>query len=303
MNRPFPEPIKIKGAFPEIFNMNDLQGLTKINSESGFMNDYTERIQTVIQKRRQHLGDNARRFISRIYKDGLGKYVDRIAAIGFTGQASVLDAGCGFGQWSLALASKNNRVHACDISKQRVALVNHLAMDLGQANLDVSVSSLNSLPFADASFDAVFCYGVIHALPWRTTIEEFKRVLRPDGKLYFTANGLGWYIFLFQEEYNKAKDYDPKKVAANALLDTLNYDREGVYRPGMNIILEPDSLRGELSAMAFRDIMISGEGGLHLDKGAQKPEPFFKSEYFGLLGVFECMCTLSTTEPLPSQLL
>jgi SAM-dependent methyltransferase len=303
INRPFPESSKnTKHAFPKNIIISDWHVLSKINREAALMNDYAKRIESVIQKRQQNLGDNAQRFISRVYRDGLQKYINRIAAIGFTGQSSMLDAGCGFGQWSLALASKNIRVHACDISKQRVEFVNHLVTDMGLDNLDVSLSSLNSLPFPDASFDAIFCYGVIHALPWRATLEEFKRVLKPGGKLYFTANGLGWYIFLFQEEYNKAKDYDPKKVAANALLDTLNYDREGVYRPGMNIIIEPDCLQVELNSLAFHDIMVSGEGSLHLDKEAEKPEPFFESKYYGMLGVFECMCTLATDEPVPQQL-
>lgn len=255
------------------------------------MNMDVERIQQVLQRFKNALNDNDWKFINRVYGEGIQKYADRIAAIGFTDKARVLDAGCGFGQWSLALAACNGQVSACDISPLRIEVLQDMTVELGLGNLDASVSSLDALPFPDASFDAIFCYGVVNSLPWRTTFLEFKRLLAPGGKLYFTFNELGWYVFLWKEEYNKARDYDPRLLAAQSLLHTLGYDREGLHEPGLNVILDQHDLKHELERMSFQDIHISHEGGLHLERSAPAPKPFFQAQYYGLPGTFECFCS------------
>jgi SAM-dependent methyltransferase len=235
------------------------------------------------------IGHNDQLFLQRIYGEGLMKYQDRLNAIGFSKHDHVLDAGCGYGQWSLALAEMNSKVTSCDISPLRIDLLSNLTKDLGVANLDLTVSGIDAMPYPDKCFDAVFCYGVIFLTPWRKSLAELARVLKPDGKLYVNANGLGWYIFLWKEEHNKADDYDPRSIAAQAFGDTLRYDREGVYKPGMNLIIEPKLMQTELLRLGFQGIKCSSEGSLHLNKLFDAPKPFFKGEYFGQTGVFE-MC-------------
>ena len=46
-----------------------------------------------------------------------------------------LDAGCGFGQWSLALASLNERVNACDVSQLRVDFLSDMVRQLDVTNV------------------------------------------------------------------------------------------------------------------------------------------------------------------------
>jgi SAM-dependent methyltransferase len=249
--------------------------------------DIRQAISHAILNNRERIGRNDALFLSRIFGDGIGKYVERVQAIGFANYECVLDAGCGFGQWSLALAQVNQSVSACDISSLRIDVVGEVAKELAVTNIDLCVCGIDSLPYAAASFDAVFCYGVIFLTPWRKTLSELTRVLKPGGTLYVNANGLGWYMFLWQEEHNMADDYDPKAVAARTLFDTLRYDREGHYEPGMNFLIEPLDLENELRQLGFTNIQTDHEGCLHLDANSPKAKPFFKGEYCGQVGVYE----------------
>ena len=125
----------------------------------------------------------------------------------------------------LLLCTLNNHVYSCDISLSRINFLQYLQKELGIENLSSCQSQINPLPYPSSTFDAVFCYGVIFLTKWKDTLKEFYRVLKPDGKIYVNANGLGWYIFLWNTEHNKTEDYDPKKVAANTFKETICYQR------------------------------------------------------------------------------
>ena len=230
-------------------------------------------------------------FVRRVYAEGIQKYVDRLSALGFGGKEIVLDAGCGFGQWSLALSLLNDCVESCDVSPVRVQFLREVAVLYGRNNITAQVCPVEVMPYPDSSFDAVFCYGTIFLTPWRKSLAELLRVLKPGGLLYVNANGLGWYIFLWDKEYNKADDYDPKAIAARAFVDTLAYERHGVYEPGMNLLIDPEDLKEQLLALSFDHIRIAGEGQLHLDHSVPAPIPFFHAEYKSQLGVYEIVAS------------
>lgn len=49
----------------------------------------------------------------------------------------------------------------------------------------VEQGDVTRLPFADGSYDAVFCYHLLHhADDWRAAVAEAARVLRPGGRFY-----------------------------------------------------------------------------------------------------------------------
>lgn len=230
---------------------------------------------------------NDKAFFRRVFSRRMAEYINRVRAIGFSGLDCVLDAGCGFGQWSLALATVNNNVVACDSSPVRVEILRSLAGALKLPNIEVAQAALPSLPYRDAMFDAAFCYGVIFLTPWRRSLEELRRVLKPGGQLYITANDIGWYNFLWRQEHNKTDDYDPKRVAANVWRDTLAYDRDEFFHPGMNLLVEQRALEHELAALGFEDATSGPEGTLRLDPHAPAPEQFFSESQFLGIGVYE----------------
>jgi ubiquinone/menaquinone biosynthesis C-methylase UbiE len=47
------------------------------------------------------------------------------------------------------------------------------------------VGDATAIPVPDASYDAVFDFGIIHHIPhWRLALDEIRRVLKPGGRLY-----------------------------------------------------------------------------------------------------------------------
>jgi ubiquinone/menaquinone biosynthesis C-methylase UbiE len=68
----------------------------------------------------------------------------------------VLELGCGGGQWSIALARRGARALGLDLSIRQLAHARRLA---GGASQPVPFVNANAerAPFADESFDIVFC--------------------------------------------------------------------------------------------------------------------------------------------------
>lgn len=154
---------------------------------------------------------------------------------------------------------------------------------LGEINNITPVcSGVTELPYEDNFFDAVFCYGVIFLTPWKDTLNEFRRVLRPGGKLYFNFNEIGWYIFLWQTEHNKADDYDPKLIASKSFNQTLDYERNlREYKEGDHYIINSNDVCSILRDIGFENTFCSEEGSIAITEGSQSLN-FVKGMYMGL---------------------
>jgi ubiquinone/menaquinone biosynthesis C-methylase UbiE len=99
--------------------------------------------------------------------------------------ALFLDAGCGVGYHSLAIARRGYRCIGVDISQTILKQAEH---NLAQAGLGGRVAfrseSLEDLSFADGTFDAVHCRGVLMHVPrWEAALAQLCRVLKPGGKI------------------------------------------------------------------------------------------------------------------------
>jgi ubiquinone/menaquinone biosynthesis C-methylase UbiE len=247
------------------------------------------------------LEGNDAAFLERVYSRGIAPYAERLKQYGFCGLTHVLDAGCGFGQWTLALSILNSRVSACDASQRRVEILSRLAVELGAGDLSVRQASLEALPYESASFDGVFCYGVLFLTRWSETLRELARVLRPGGRLYVNANGFGWYKHLWHDLPNPAPDYDPRLLAARAFMNTWKYENGQVSEEGVDIIIEPDALKQELEKLGFDDVEQASEGVLFAaDPHQAAQQAFFPGEYSGDLGVYEVIA-LKNGHQHPSQ--
>jgi len=114
---------------------------------------------------------------------------DRLARFaGIESGTNILDAGSGLGGPSRYLASTYGcRVVGVDLSPSFVAVAQLLAQRTG---LNVLVSyqagDLLALPFPDSGFDVVWTQHVVMNFPDRERVyREFRRMLRPGGKLAF----------------------------------------------------------------------------------------------------------------------
>lgn len=137
-------------------------------------------------------------FVFTEYEYGLENYLTRIDRLMFKGR-SVLDAGSGVGQWSLALAQRFARVAALDLKPERLKVMEWVCQIMGINNISSIQGSVEELPFEDQSFSAIFCYGVIMFTDIRKTLQEFFRVLEPGGRVYLCLNGEGWSRYLINE--------------------------------------------------------------------------------------------------------
>lgn len=108
---------------------------------------------------------------------------DRWKALGLT---KVLDLGCGKGRHSVAFAKAGFDVSACDLSQVAVDITKENAQSQA-LNVDVISADILDLPYADASFDALFSYHVISHTDTeglKRAISEIKRVVRSGGEIY-----------------------------------------------------------------------------------------------------------------------
>lgn len=95
----------------------------------------------------------------------------------------LLDVGCGTGHHMAALRERGFHVSGVDGSPDMLeqARANNPGMDVRQSDVE-------TLPFADASFDIVLCVEVLRYLPnFTRCVHEMARVLKPGGMCLATA--------------------------------------------------------------------------------------------------------------------
>lgn len=98
--------------------------------------------------------------------------------------ARVLDAGCGTGEYACWFAARGADVVGLDLSEESLAQARRFADGHSIGGVQFRVGSVLDLPFDPASFDLVYCTGVLHHTPDPSGgFRELARVLRPGGKL------------------------------------------------------------------------------------------------------------------------
>jgi ubiquinone/menaquinone biosynthesis C-methylase UbiE len=116
---------------------------------------------------------------------GIKATEEHAARAGVRAGMQVLDLGSGLGGSSRYLAGMCNcRVSAIDITPEFVELARILTERCGLAdNIDYRQGSALALPFADATFDHVWCHNVTMNIGDRATLaREVARVLRRQGR-------------------------------------------------------------------------------------------------------------------------
>ena len=80
----------------------------------------------------------------------------------------------------------------------------------------------------------------------------------------------------------------PRLHAAKAFMNTWKYDQKLGLDSGVDIIIEPDELKTELTKLGFNRIDQASEGCLYAaDPIEASNRAFFQGEYMGDLGVYE----------------
>ena len=114
------------------------------------------------------------------------------------GGVQILEAGCGNGAQTVALARRNPaaRITAVDIPPASlVEAAKRLARE-GIHNVHLDQQDINSLPFAPATFDHIFiCFVVEHLPDPLATLARLRPLLRPGGTITVIEGDHGTVCF------------------------------------------------------------------------------------------------------------
>lgn len=244
------------------------------------------------------LTENDLGFLHRVLATPQLVYRNRVDAVGLSGLGKVLDAGCGFGQWSASLARLNKAVDAIDLSSSRIRLARSLCEALDIANVGFHVGSIETLPFKEEAFDGIFSYSVVYLTDWRKSLTELVRCLKPGGLLYVNTNGLGWYLLNLAGDRKAVEGFSPEEMAKNALVNSFRYYGENKREIGQSIVMPSELVASFLSQLGLQIVALGPDGSIALD-GRSKPQSFFAAEACGLESVWEVVCRkVGTVEPL-----
>ena len=246
---------------------------------------------SIVEHAASHLKRNDMDFFKRVWNAPSEQYLNRLNAIDFKNKNCVLDAGFGMGQWTLPYAQLNTELFGIEFSEDRVEAVRKLVESSGLKNMNIQQGDIENLPYEDNKFDAIFCYSVVFLVDYRKALREFYRVLKPGGKVYFTANGLGWYLFCMFENHNKSESYDPRSMGVEAIKNTIQGLAGGGFELGKQIIIDQAALTLELKNIGFADIRIGHEGELVVGQNKKASSFYSNQEYLGQPMVYECIST------------
>ncbi|MCI0440652.1 MAG: class I SAM-dependent methyltransferase [Chloroflexi bacterium] len=111
---------------------------------------------------------------------------------------SLLDCGCGPGTITLGLAEtvSPGEVAGIDFAENQIERARASAAEKGISNTRFEVGNVYELPFADNSFDVVFCHTLLEHLkePHRA-LSEMYRVLKPGGVIGVSEGDRGNNVF------------------------------------------------------------------------------------------------------------
>jgi SAM-dependent methyltransferase len=117
----------------------------------------------------------------------LGKMRKALGEVPYVGRALEIGAGTGYFTLNLLQAGVLREAVCADISPGMLDALQANADRLGLEAETVACDA-EDLPFPDASFDLVFGHAVLHHLPnLDRAFPEFRRVLRPGGRLFFAG--------------------------------------------------------------------------------------------------------------------
>jgi SAM-dependent methyltransferase len=117
-----------------------------------------------------------------------------LGVLGDTAGLDVLEYGCGGAQWSIALAGDGARMTGLDQSRAQLRHAQALD-DAHGTRVALVCASGEAVPFADQSFDVVFCdHGAMSFCDPYRTVPEVARLLRLGGRFAFAHSTPWGYI-------------------------------------------------------------------------------------------------------------
>jgi SAM-dependent methyltransferase len=147
----------------------------------------------------ERLGDQAGTLVELLHHD-----------TGYPAGSAVLEAGCGVGAQTLALAARSPgaRITSIDVSEESVAEARARVGAAGFPEVEFRQADIFALPFAPATFDHVFlCFVLEHLADPGAALAALVRVVRPGGTVTVVEGDHG------------SAHFHPDSAAAQAAID------------------------------------------------------------------------------------
>ncbi|MGE5402835.1 MAG: methyltransferase domain-containing protein [Ignavibacteriales bacterium] len=192
----------------------------------------------------------------------------------------------------MAMADKNRSVYGYDAVENRIIISEEIAQFNEIRNAYFRVANSENIPLSDGSVESIFSYNAITLGPYRKTLREFSRLLRPGGLLYFNASDLGWFIYNIIDKHNPSSDFSPRDWAIDAISNTIKYFATGEFNQGSaldSILIPIDVIKHDLNEIGFEIMDIKGGGKINITN-APDVLSFFPDEKYGLPAVYEVLC-------------
>lgn len=133
---------------------------------------------------------------------------------------SVLEVGCGRGVGTEIIFERfgAREVDAFDLDRDMIARARRRLTGYPSDRLRLFVGDAAAINAPDASYDAVFDFGIVHHVPdWQQAISEISRVLRPGGRFFFeevTKQALDRWLYRVFLEHPKKNRFTGKEFVA-----------------------------------------------------------------------------------------
>ena len=235
---------------------------------------------------------NDANFARRLFSGELSRYESRIQQLEVHPSDTILDAGAGFGQWSLAFSQVAKSVHAYEVDQKRVDLIESLARHLKIENIKARQGYLEELPYLSNTFDFIFAYGSIFLTDWKVSLKHLVKTLKPGGRLYMTLNDIGWYLYLWETEHNKDQIYDPKGDIPRIFENTLANDRGlplANDQADSHCIITQQKLSEYVDVLENCELIFLGSEGSYGQEKGEEFKNFFISNYRTIPAVYEAV--------------
>ncbi len=125
----------------------------------------------------------------------------------------VLDVGCGWGRYVWRFLDEEVDYHGLDHSAEMLKVARERNPDI-----PFTEGTFRKLPFADASFDAVWSCCSLYGVPKAHLVEalqEIARVVTPDGMIYIVLPAPPWSV----EDLQQDEDGQPEKLVVSYSLE------------------------------------------------------------------------------------
>ncbi|MDI6793071.1 MAG: class I SAM-dependent methyltransferase, partial [bacterium] len=106
----------------------------------------------------------------------------------------VLDVGCGNGQSLIAFSKESQKVYGIEPDSSLLSISRKNLKEHNVEGVHPIQAFAEYLPFKDESFDLIFCRVVLMYTDKEKAMAEFSRVLKKNGKIFISIDGLGYYL-------------------------------------------------------------------------------------------------------------